>query len=138
MKVLALNGSPRKRASSTFRILDALLAGMRDAGAETELLHLQELDLKPCLGCYTCWVATPGACVYRDRDGMAAAIAAWREADLIVLGTPLYSFSMTGLMKNFVDRLLPELEPWLVPDPDGPPGQTRHPRRHPRVKARPH
>lgn len=132
MKVLALNGSPRKRASATFRILDALLAGMRDAGAETELVHLAELDLKPCLGCYTCWVGTPGTCIHAGRDGMAGMIAAWREADLVVLGTPLYHFSMSGLMKTFIDRLLPELEPWLVPDPEGPPGQTKHPRRHAR------
>jgi putative sterol carrier protein len=130
MRVLALNGSPRKRISATSRILEALLAGMRDAGAETRLVHLAGLDLQPCVGCYTCWVATPGECIHRDRDGMAGLMADWHRADLVVFGTPLYHFSMTGIMKTFLDRLLPELEPWLVPDLEAPP-RTRHPRRHP-------
>ncbi|WP_242343825.1 NAD(P)H-dependent oxidoreductase [Anaeromyxobacter terrae] len=129
MKVLALNGSPRKRVSATFRILEALLAGMEDAGADTRLVHLAALDLRPCVGCYTCWVATPGACIHRDRDGMAGIMDDWRAADVVVFGTPLYHFSMTGLMKTFLDRLLPESEPWLVPDPRAP-AQTTHPRRH--------
>jgi NAD(P)H-dependent FMN reductase/putative sterol carrier protein len=129
MKVLALNGSPRKRVSATSRILEALLAGMKDAGAETTLVHLAGLDLQACVGCYTCWAATPGECIHRDRDGMAGLMAAWREADVVVFGTPLYHFSMTGLMKTFFDRLLPEVEPWLVQDPRAP-SQTSHPRRH--------
>lgn len=129
MKVLALNGSPRKRISATSRILEALLAGMKDAGAETQLVQLASLDLQTCVGCYTCWVATPGECIHRDRDGMAGLMASWREADVVVFGTPLYHFSMTGIMKTFFDRTLPELEPWLVPDRQEP-TWTRHPRRH--------
>lgn len=130
MKVLALNGSPRKRISATARILEALLAGMEEAGAETKLVHLAGLDLQTCVGCYTCWVATPGECIHRDRDGMAGLMKSWREADVVVFGTPLYHFSMTGIMKTFFDRLLPEIEPWLVVDPEAP-ERTRHPRRHP-------
>ncbi len=128
MKVLALNGSPRRRTGATSRLLEALLAGMAEAGAATELVQLADLELRSCLGCYTCWVATPGECVFRDRDGMARVVRAWRDADLVVFGTPLYHFSMTGLMKNFLDRLLPESEPWLVEDPQAP-GRTMHPRR---------
>jgi len=126
MKVLALNGSPRKTVSATHRILEALLAGMRDAGAETELVQLRDLDLRPCIGCYTCWVRTPGDCIH--ADGMAGAAAAMRQADLVIFGTPLYHYSMTGLMKTFLDRLLPEVQPWLVEDPRSP-GLTTHPRR---------
>ncbi len=129
MKVLALNGSPRKRISATSRILEALLAGMNDAGADTQLVQLASLDLQACIGCYTCWVATPGECIHRDRDGMAGLMASWREADVIVFGTPLYHFSMTGIMKTFLDRTLPELEPWLLPD-EHDSSWTRHPRRH--------
>jgi hypothetical protein len=60
MKVLALNGSPRMRNSSTYHMLAPLLEGMKDAGAETELIHIRQLDLSPCVGCYACWVRTPG------------------------------------------------------------------------------
>jgi len=126
MKVLALNGSPRKRNSATCRLLEALLAGMEEAGAETQIIHLGELDLQQCIGCYTCWVRTPGVCIH--ADGMAGAADAMAAADLVVFGTPLYHYSMTGLMKTFLDRLLPEAEPWLIED-SGHPGRTRHPRR---------
>jgi putative sterol carrier protein/NAD(P)H-dependent FMN reductase len=129
MKVLALNGSPRQRVSATFRILEALLAGMEEAGATTRLVQLAALDLQPCIGCYTCWVRTPGECIHRDRDGMAGLLEDWRSADLVVFGTPLYHYTMSGLMKTFIDRLLPEVEPWLVEDPRHA-GQTTHPRRH--------
>jgi putative sterol carrier protein/putative NADPH-quinone reductase len=126
MKILALNGSPRKTVSATFRILESLLAGMRDAGAKTELLQLRDLDLKQCIGCYTCWVRTPGACIH--ADGMAGAADAMKEANVIVFGTPLYHYSMSGLMKTFLDRLLPDVQPWLIEDPRRP-ELTTHPRR---------
>lgn len=128
MKVLALNGSPRMKASSTYNMLKPLLEGMRSAGAETEMIHIRKLDLEACTGCYTCWVRTPGECVYKDKDGMASALESYNTADLVVFGTPLYHFSMSGIMKTFIDRTLPRMEPWLIPHPDIP-GVTFHPER---------
>jgi NAD(P)H-dependent FMN reductase len=126
MKVLAINGSPRVRSSSTYHILVPLVEGMRAAGAETSLIHVRELELKPCLGCFHCWVQTPGECVH--EDGMRAALEAYTEADLVVYGTPLYHGSMSGLLKTFLDRLLPRHEPWLIPSPHVA-GMSGHPSR---------
>jgi len=126
MKVLAINGSPRVRASSTHSILDPLLDGMRSEGAETNLIHVRELEIEPCLGCFHCWTQTPGECIHDDR--MTGAIEAYRCADLVVYGTPLYHGSMSGLLKTFLDRLLPQYEPWLIPNPDVE-GMSGHPRR---------
>jgi len=128
MKVLALNGSPRMKASSTYHMLQPLLEGMRAADAETELIHIRKLDLEACIGCYTCWVRTPGECIHKDKDKMAAAMESYNTADLIVFGTPLYHFSMSGIMKTFIDRTLPRIEPWLIPHPDIP-DVTFHPER---------
>jgi len=124
MKVLALNGSPRMKASSTYHMLIPLLEGMQSAGAETELIHIRKLKLEICTGCYTCWVRTPGKCVH--NDGMASALESYNTADLVVFGTPLYHFSMSGIMKTFIDRTLPRIEPWLIPHPDIP-NLTFHP-----------
>ena len=126
MKVLALNGSPRMKASSTYHMLKPLLEGMEAAGAETELIHIRKLDLKACIGCYTCWVRTPGECIH--KDSMTAALEHYNTADLVIFGTPLYHFSMSGIMKTFIDRTLPRIEPWLIPHPDIP-GVTFHPER---------
>lgn len=127
-RVLALNGSPRGGAGATALLLASLLEGMRDAGAETELIPIRTLRLEACTGCYSCWVHTPGRCVH--RDGMDEALEAWSRADLVVFGTPVYHGSMTGLMKTFLDRLLPRYDPWLIPSP-GAEGVTTHPSRLP-------
>ena len=126
MKVLALNGSPRVKSSSTYHIMKPFLEGMETAGAETEVIHIRSLKLKPCLGCYSCWVRTPGVCI--QADNMTGALEKFNNADMVIFGTPLYHFTMTGIMKNFIDRTLPRLEPWLIPHPHVV-GLTGHPER---------
>jgi putative sterol carrier protein len=128
MKVLALNGSPRMKASSTYHMLKPLLEGMEEAGAETELIHIRELNLEVCIGCYTCWVRTPGECIHKDKDRMVAMLESFNTADLVVFGTPLYHFTMSGIMKTFIDRTIPRFEPWLIPHTSVP-GVTGHPER---------
>ncbi len=129
MKVLALNGSPRMKASSTYHMLTPILEGMEAAGAETELIHVRKLDLEACIGCYTCWVRTPGECIHKDKDSMVGAMESYNTADLVIFGTPLYHFSMSGIMKTFIDRTLPRYEPWLVPHASAP-NMTGHPERY--------
>jgi multimeric flavodoxin WrbA/putative sterol carrier protein len=126
MKVLALNGSPRMKASSTYCIMKPFLEGMEAAGAETEVIHIRKLHLEHCIGCYTCWVHTPGVCIH--NDDMAGALEKFDHADMVIFGTPLYHFTMSGIMKDFIDRTLPRLEPWLIPHPYVA-GVTAHPER---------
>jgi putative sterol carrier protein len=128
MKVLALNGSPRMKSSSTYHMLKPLLEGMEGAGAETELIHIRELNLEFCTGCYTCWVRTPGVCIQQDKDRMVAVLESFNTADLVVFGTPLYHFCMSGIMKTFLDRTVVRFEPWLIPHTSVP-GVTGHPER---------
>ncbi|OQY48145.1 MAG: hypothetical protein B6242_03115 [Anaerolineaceae bacterium 4572_78] len=117
MKVLAINGSPRMKASSTYHMLTPFLEGIESAGAETDIIHVHRLDLKPCIGCFTCWKKTPGICIHDDA-----------MADAIQKYNPLYVFTMSGTMKTFIDRLVPRMEPWLIPHPDFP-HLTFHPER---------
>ncbi len=112
MKILAINGSPRGRRSNTDRILQPFLEGAREAGAETETVYLKDLNINPCLGCFTCWTKTPGVCVH--KDDMAALLPKVRQADVVVYATPLYVFTVSGLMKDFMDRLLPLADPHIV------------------------
>ena len=113
MKAIGINGSPRMKSSSTWHIMQPFLEGLQDAGWETEVIHVRQLDLQPCIGCFNCWVRTPGVCIH--RDGMSGALERYNQADLVVYGTPLYHFTMSGLLKTFIDRAtLPRIEPWLV------------------------
>ncbi|MEM3145872.1 MAG: flavodoxin family protein, partial [Thermoproteota archaeon] len=112
MKVLAINGSPRGENGNTDRILQAFLQGAREAGAEIETIYLRNLKINPCLGCFTCWTKTPGVCVH--NDDMVQILPKIRRADIVVYATPLYVFTVSGLMKNFMDRLIPNVDPHIV------------------------
>jgi len=103
MKVLAINGSPHRGKGNTALILDPFLEGLRDGGADVELLYTRDLDVKPCLGCFGCWTKTPGKCV--QDDDMAGLLHRLREAELWVLATPLYFDGPSGPLKNVMDRM---------------------------------
>jgi multimeric flavodoxin WrbA len=103
MKVLAINGSPHKGKGNTAVILGPFLEGLRDAGAEVELLYTRDLDINSCLGCFGCWIKTPGRCV--QQDDMAELLPKLREADLWVLATPLYFDGPSAPLKNVMDRM---------------------------------
>lgn len=107
MKVLAINGSPHVHRGNTALILAPFLEGMREAGAEVELLYTRKLDIKPCLGCFHCWIKTPGRCV--QEDDMTGILGNLREADIWVWATPLYFDGVSGPLKNLIDRLTPLL-----------------------------
>lgn len=123
MKALALNASPRMGEGNTARILDPFIEGMRESGAEVELLYARKFKVNPCLGCFYCWLNKPGVCC--QRDDMDALAPKMRGAELLVLATPLYVDGMTGAMKNILDRTVPHAEPFFeLRD-----GHCRHPAR---------
>jgi len=128
MRVLALNGSPRVEESNTERLLRPLLEGMAEAGAEIEDFYLAKLTINYCTGCFGCWVRTPGKC-YTWRDDMEILMSRLNEADLLVLGFPLYVYTIPARVKTVLERLLPRAEPWFVPHPDCP-ELSVHPRRY--------
>lgn len=105
MKILALNGSHRGSRGSTQRLLNWIAEGAREAGAEFEPILLAEKKIMPCAGCDTCH--SPDIklrCVYEDEDDVRAIFNKMAEADLLIYASPVYIFSITGIMKTFLDR----------------------------------
>ncbi len=127
MKVMAINSSARVgKESKTEIVLDHLVKGMREAGAEVDVVNLQKKKINYCIGCFTCWSKTPGQCIHKD-DMSKELFPKYVESDLIVMATPLYHYTVNALLKTFIERTLPVAEPFLeLRD-----GVTRHPRRHP-------
>ncbi len=107
MKSFLLNGSPRYKKGTHTALLDALEKGLKEAGSEVIKKNVYQLDIKPCLGCNSCWTHTPGSCI--QKDDMESILPLVAEADLLVLATPVYVDGMTGPTKTFLDRLLPLL-----------------------------
>lgn len=124
MKIFAVNGSPNTKKGMTHILLETFLEGAREAGAEVETVFLQKKKIQYCIGCYTCWVKTPGICVH--KDDMPEILEKVRGADYLVIGTPLYVDGMTAQAKTFLDRMIPLSDPHFeLVD-----GHYRHPRRY--------
>lgn len=106
MKVMAFNGSPRKK-QNTATLLENALEGARSNGAETELIHLYELDYKGCKSCFACKKRggkSYGRCAVNDE--LSPILRKIEESDAIILGSPIYLGTVTGEMRSFMERLL--------------------------------
>jgi len=112
MKILAVNGSPRGAKGNTERIVQPFLEGAREAGAETEVIYLKDKEIKHCQGCFSCWIKTPGVCIH--KDDMPDLLEKIYEGDILVFATPLYIYTVSGLMKDFMDRMLPTAQPYIL------------------------
>ena len=114
MKVLGLNSSARSRGESkTDLMLNHLVSGMREAGADVETVNLREKNIKNCLGCFTCMTKTPGQCILKD-DMTQDLFPKWLKSDLVIYATPLFHHTVNATMKTFIERTWPICEPFLV------------------------
>ena len=114
MKILTINSSPRTgEGSSTELLLDSLVRGMRETGAEVRSVNLREKNIRRCQGCFLCWTKTPGRCVQRD-DMTDELLPDLVVQDLVVYATPLYNHSMNATMSIFRERLLPLSQPFTA------------------------
>ena len=119
MRVIALNSSPRDhKQSKTEMMLTPLVEGMRETGAEVEVVKLREKHIQNCLGCFTCWTKTPGVC-FLDDDMNRELLDKWLASDLAVYATPLYNYGLNATMKAFIERTLPSLQPYFEIDENG-------------------
>jgi multimeric flavodoxin WrbA len=95
---------------NTAKILTPFLKGMEEAGASVELFYAKRLNVKPCAGEFYCWDKKPGQCYI--ADSMQLLYPKLREADILVLATPVY-IPLPGEMQNLINRLVPLVEETL-------------------------
>jgi len=105
MKLLGVNGSPRKNWN-THILLEKCLDGAREAGAETELISLYDVNFKGCSSCFAC--KRKGIAVKKCamKDDLEPVLQKVCECDALVLGSPVYFSSVTGEMRSFLERLI--------------------------------
>ena len=105
MKVIGLNGSPRKNWNSA-QMLEHALKGAAAAGAETELIHLIDLNATGCRSCFACkriGGKSFGRCAV--RDDLTDILNRILEADAVIISAPVYFGDVPGMVRNLFERL---------------------------------
>ena len=106
-----------------------ILNGMREHGSPTEAMHtalvnalternwritpfiLKDKEIRPCLGCFGCWLQTPGRCVQPDADDIAASVV---QSDLVIYLTPVTFGGYSSELKKAIDHLIPNILPFFA------------------------
>ena len=124
MKITILNGSPQPAAFDAY--LAQLASNLENSGHSVTQIDLRDVPLRYCVGCFGCWVKTPGQCVSKDASiEMDRAVI---NADFVLWAAPLKMGFPSTLLKMANDKHLPLIHPYMVVDH----GEGHHLRRYPR------
>ena len=120
MKILVLNGSPKKK-SDTMVLTNAFLRGIEKNGShEIFVMNISEMKISSCRGCFGCWLVKNKHCVIDDDQNRILDL--YPEMDLIIWSFPLYCYGMPSHIKAVLDRTIPlnQMKMEIVD------GRTRH------------
>jgi len=110
MKTIGIIGSPRMNGN-TATLVRQTIESAAEAGAETEIFYLNEMEFRGCQGC--------GYCKIHDKcklqDDLTRVLDSVIKADAIVLGSPIYFSQFTGQMRLFLDRCYSLINPDFSP-----------------------
>ena len=101
-KIIILNGSPRKNGN-TATLTAEFTKGTREAGNDVTEFFLGEMNIHGCMGCFGGGKDPENPCA--QKDDMDIIYPAYKEADIVVLATPLYYWTISGQLKTAFDRL---------------------------------
>lgn len=110
MKALILNGSPKCDPLAE-KICVSLFEELKEQHYEGNLLNLADIEIAPCLGCFGCWVKTPGVCVIDDAGRNVA--RTYIQSGMVVFISPITFGGYSYELKKVFDRLIPILSPFF-------------------------
>ena len=117
MRILVLNGSPKKK-SDTFRLTEAFLKGMNaEQKHDVDVINVIEKNIGPCRGCFGCWSKMDGHCVIKDDQNDILDL--YIKSDLVIWSFPLYVYAMPSHLKAVLDRTIPLVKLKMVEKDDG-------------------
>ena len=106
MKIMAFNGSPRRKKWNTVTLLEHALEGARSQGAEVELVQLYALRHSGCVSCFSCKRLdrkADGVCAV--MDDLTPVLERVREADALIIGSPVYYGTESSGTRALLERL---------------------------------
>jgi len=106
MKIVAITASYRGDKGFTQFLVNKIASGVTGEGALFDSIVLSKHRINHCIGCQVCHTEKSYLkCIYEDQDDVNEIFNKMREADIILFATPVYLFSMSGLLKIFLDRI---------------------------------
>ncbi|TFH42705.1 MAG: flavodoxin family protein [Chrysiogenales bacterium] len=124
MKLLVINGNPSAQNNAFDAFINELISRSDSAGHQVHRFVLRDMKVKPCTGCFACWVKTPGLCSIKD-DGIEIA-RQFIASDHVIIASPLVMGFVSAIAKNAFDRNIPLVHPHLE-DVDG---EAHHKKRY--------
>lgn len=105
MRILVLNGSPKREKSDTMHITRSFLRGMNDISEnEVNIINVIDKKIEYCTGCFEC-MKNGGSCIH--SDDMYDILEEILQSDVLIFSFPLYGFGMPAPLKALMDRTLP-------------------------------
>lgn len=104
VKILGIVGSPRHHSNTEVMVREALNGAEETGGVETEILLLAGKKINSCIGCLKC-LEKQDLCIFRFKDDMHEFYEKYLAADGLIIGSPVYHASISGILKNAIDRL---------------------------------
>lgn len=117
MKITVFNGSPAGKDGATHKMVEEILAGAVDVGAEVQNYFLKEKNINHCRACGYCFNMKLNKCSI--NDDMGEMIDQFKQSDIVIYATPLFFDNVSGLMKVFFDRSLSIVAPYVGKDEYG-------------------
>lgn len=111
MRVTILDGDMEKPSGKQLSVfLKKIIGNLNKNGHEVSHFHLKDMNIKHCIGCWGCWVKTPGKCVL--KDAMPLIYKDYVNADLLIFASPIKMSFISSLIKRTIERLIPVLHPY--------------------------
>jgi len=104
VKIIGIVGSPRHHGNTELMVTEALKGAEEVGNVETEIFPLAGKKINPCLSCFVC-KKRKDFCIFRFKDAMQEFYEKYLSADGLIIGSPVYHLSISGILKNAIDRL---------------------------------
>ena len=111
MKITILNGNPNADNVKFDNYLKELSDLLESSNHTVTILKLREMDIKYCIGCFGCWLKTPGECIV--ADGSRDVCREYINSDFVLFASPIIMGFSSALLKKAQDKLIPLVLPYL-------------------------
>lgn len=113
-RIIMINGNPNAESNGFDEYCDDLGRALAVRGNEVQQLILRDKEIADCIGCYACWLKTPGICALNDDQAEVLKGLVW--ADWVIMTSPMIMGFVSSLLKKANDRMIPLAHPFLRMD----------------------